>query len=60
MPKFNVHIYYHGSYYTEVDAETQEEALNKARFEAYDLSDTEFLKSIEVIENGSDVYLNKE
>lgn len=55
MAKFNVWIYYHGCYSTEVDAETKDEALEKARYQAYDMSEDEFLKAIEVMENGSDV-----
>lgn len=59
MAKFNVWIYYHGCYSTEVEATTPEEALQTARFQAYDMSDNEFLKAIEVMEKGSDVELCK-
>lgn len=59
MAKFNVWIYYHGCYSTEIEAESQDEALEKARHQAYDMSDNEFLKAIEVMENGSDVELCK-
>lgn len=60
MKKFNVWIYYHGCYSTEIEAESQDEALEKARHQVYDMSDNEFLKAIEVMENGSDVEPCKE
>ena len=55
MSKFNVMIYYHGCFNTEIEANSEKEALEIARTEAYTLDDAEFLRAIEVIEEGHDV-----
>lgn len=57
MKKFNVMIYYHGCFNTEIEANNEKEALELARTEAYTLDDTEFLRAIEVMEEGHDVEL---
>lgn len=55
MAKFNVYLYYHGCFNTEIEADTEEEALELARSKSAGLSDTDFLHAIEVMEEGNDV-----
>lgn len=54
MRKFTVHLSYHGCLTTEVEAENEQEALEKARHESATLSPDEFIKAIEPIEDGYD------
>lgn len=56
MPKYNVSIFYHGSFNTEIEAESEQQAREIARNKADYLSNDEFLKAIDIIENGTDVY----
>lgn len=57
MNKFNVMIYYHGCFNAEIEANNESEALEIARTKAYTLDDAEFLRAIEVMEEGHDVEL---
>lgn len=57
MSKFNVMIYYHGCFNAEIEANNESEALEIARTKAYTLDDAEFLRAIEVMEEGHDVEL---
>lgn len=56
MPKYNVSIFYHGSFNAEIDAESEQQAKEIARNKADNMSSDEFLNAIEIIENGTDVY----
>lgn len=56
MKKFNVHLYFEGSYSVDVMAETEEEALEIARAKTLAMSDEEFVKAIEPEDAGYDVY----
>lgn len=60
MKKFNVWIYYHGCYNTEVMAENEDKAIEIARDKANSLNDTDFLHAIEVIEDGTDIELSRD
>lgn len=59
MKKFNVHLYFHGSYCTEVNAETEAEALEIAHNRLAEMTDEEFLWNVDPQFEGSDVYLAK-
>lgn len=60
MKKFNVSIYYHGCYNTEVMAEDEDKAMQIARDKVYNLNDTDFLHAIDVIEDGTDIELSRD
>lgn len=52
---FEVQVHFHGSFITNVQAETEDEARELAR-EAYNTLDyKEFLNEIELCENGIDI-----
>lgn len=57
MAKFNVYLYYHGCFSTEVEAETEDEALDIARDQVINMSDTEFVGGggADIFEEGHDV-----
>lgn len=54
MPKYTIHLSYHGCFTIEVEAENEQEALEKARYESAALPPDEFIKAIEPIEDGYD------
>lgn len=56
MKKFNVHLYFEGSYSVDVMAETESEALAIARAKTLEMSDEEFIKAIEPEDAGYDIY----
>ncbi len=58
--KYEVTLYYHGSLYTEVEADSKEEALEMARLEAMQMDDTEFIGAADIMEIDHDVNLSKE
>ena len=56
---YHIVISYHGAYSTLIDADSKENAIEKAKHEVQCLSDLEFMDAIELIENGTDVQLVK-
>lgn len=61
MAKFDVYLYYHGCFSTEVEAETEEKALEIARTQVMNMSDTEFVggDGADIFEEGHDVIKTK-
>ena len=55
MPKYGVYIYYHGCFRVEVNARSEEEALEKARKKAEKTNPKEFLENSGLLEDGHDV-----
>lgn len=55
--KFNVYLYYHGCFSTEVEAETENEALEMARTQVMNMSDEDFVggDGADIFEEGHDV-----
>lgn len=56
MKKFNVYLYYHGCYSVEVEAESEEQALELAEEKVEELNDIDFIKAIDLMPDGEDVY----
>lgn len=57
--EYEVYLYYHGCYSTNVKAKNKDEALQIARNQISDMSEVEFLSAIEAQENDYDVYVVK-
>ena len=57
--EYEVYLYYHGCYSTNVKAKNKDEALQIARNQISDMSEVEFLSAIEAQENDYDVYVKK-
>lgn len=57
--EYEVYLYYHGCYSTNVKAKNTDEALQIARNQISDMSEVEFLSAIEAQENDFDVYVVK-
>jgi hypothetical protein len=58
MKKFNVHLYFEGSYAVDVVANNESEALDIAREQIINMSDTELLDAIGLQGAGCDIYEN--
>ena len=56
MKKFNVHLYFEGSYAIDVMANNEMEALEIAREKTLKMSDSEFLNAIVPQDAGFDIY----
>lgn len=56
MKKFNVHLYFEGSYAIDVMANNEMEALEIARAKTLEMSDSEFLDAIMPQYCGGDAY----
>ena len=57
--EYEVYLYYHGCYSTNVKAKNKDEALQIARNQISDMSEVEFLSAIEAQENDYDVSVVK-
>lgn len=57
--EYEVYLYYHGCYSTNVKATNKDEALQFARNLVSNMSEAEFLSAIEAQENDYDVYVVK-
>ena len=57
--EYEVYLYYHGCYSTNVKAKNRHEALQIARNQISDMSEVEFLSAIEAQENDYDVSVVK-
>lgn len=57
--EYEVYLYYHGCYSTNVKAKNKDEALQIARNQISDMSEVEFLSAIEAQENDYDVSVIK-
>ena len=53
---YKVEIYYHGRYFTYVEATNEDEAFQIVREEANSLSDLDFLDAVDLQESGHDVF----
>ena len=56
MGQFEVNIYYHGCFNRVVEADSEEEAKDKAYKEAETMDEIEFLRDICIESEGHDVY----
>ena len=56
MKTYNVNIYFHGCYSVDVKANDEDEALDLANELIEDMDDLEFLRAIDIQEDGNDVY----
>ncbi len=56
MKNYQVYVYYHGCFSTIVEAEDEQKAKELAKSKANSMNDKDFLQTIELIEDGSDVY----
>lgn len=58
--RYDVHIYYHGSYYAEIDADSEQEAIEKAMQDAGALDAEEFISATDLCYDGADAYEQKQ
>lgn len=55
MATYDVRLYYHGCYSTTVEANTPEQALEKAEDEVSSMTDLDFFLAIDVMQDDCDV-----
>lgn len=55
MATYDVRLYYHGCYSTTVEANTPEQAREKAEDEAISMTDLDFFHAIDIMQDGCDV-----
>lgn len=55
MATYDVRLYYHGCYSTTVEANTPEQAREKAEDEALSMTDLDFCHAIDIMQDGCDV-----
>lgn len=55
MATYDVRLYYYGCYSTTVEANTPEQAREKAEEEAMSMTDLDFLHAIDVVQDDCDV-----
>jgi len=56
MATYDVRLYYHGCYSTTVEANTPEQAREKAEYEAISMPDLDFFHAIDVMQDDCEVF----
>lgn len=56
MATYDVRLYYHGCYSTTVEANTPEQAREKAEEEAISMNDLDFLHAIDITQDDEEVF----